>query len=457
MKYTVDTSVKGKAKFTFTISAPEWEKELAAAYEKTKHKYGMQGFRKGHVPQKVLEGAYGKSLFFEDAFDDMFPRHYYAALDKQPELFVVSRPQIDITDASSGVVFTADVELKPEIAVPKYKGLTVKKAEYKTTDKDVDAELASARQRAARETVITDRPVATGDDVSIDYSGTVDGKSSEGLSAENQSLTIGSDRFIAGFEQRLIGMKTGDKRTINLTFPADYHEKSLAGKDVAFAVKLNEIRLRQLPDLDDEFAKDVSEFNTLSEYKQSIKKTLTEKNAKKAEIENENALIEKITASVEIDVPRGMIETQTERILQETEYRITHQGIKFEDYLKYTGMTRDTLRRQYEESALKTVKTQLVIEAVIKQEKIDATDKEVTARLKKFAEEDKKTEKEYGENELNYIKNDIIMEKLIGLLKANNTFDPNLPEVKINPNKQIKAGALKTASASLKSLKPKAK
>jgi trigger factor len=456
MKYTVDTSVKGRAKFTFTVPAAEWQKELAAAYEKTKHQYKKQGFRNGHVPQKVLESTYGKSLFFEDAFEDMFPRHYHAALSKETGLFPIDRPQIDLIGAEDGIVFTAEVELKPEIALPQYKGLTVKRIEYKTTDKDVAAELLSARQRAARETVITDRPAAQGDDVGIDYDGTVEGKKYEGLSAEKQSLLIGSGQFIPGFETQLIGMYTGDKKTIKLTFPADYREEPLAGKDVVFVVKLNEIRFKQLPDLDDEFAKDVSEFNTLSEYKDSIRKMLDKKNAKKAETETENALIDKITASVEITVPRAMIETQKERMLQETEYRLTNRGVRFEDFLKYTGTTREALKLQYEEDALKTIKTRLALEAVIKQEKIEATDKEAADRLKKLSD-DKKIGDEYGENELNYIKNDIIMEKLMALFKASNTLDSDLPEVKINLSKPVKAGAVRIASASLKALKPKAK
>lgn len=424
MNYSVDKSAEGKAKITIEMDAAEWQKALESAYQKTRGKYAVQGFRKGHVPMKVIERVYGEGVFFEEAFNESFPKYYGEVLDKEPELFPVDRPDVEIGDLSEkGVSFVATVTLKPELKVEKYKGIKIEKIEYNVTDDEVDAEIKAAQERASSLNPADDRPAQDGDIVTIDYSGSVDGVKFPGGTAEKQDLTIGSGMFIPGFEEQVVGMKVGEEKDIKVRFPDNYTPE-LAGKDAVFAVKVHEIKVKVLPELNDEFAKDVSEFDTFEAYKADVRKKLQEKNDKRAETDMENALVEKICEGVQGEIPKCMIESQIDAMIQEMSYRLMYQGAKIEDFLKYTGQTMEQLRESYSERAEKTVKTRLVFEAIEKQEKIEATDEEVDARIAELAESVKKPVEEYKktveERQLEYIKNDIVGNKLIDLLKKLN-------------------------------------
>ena len=421
MKYSVDQSTKGTAKITISLDAQEWKQALTAAYNKTKGKYAVQGFRRGHVPMKVIEQRYGEGVFFEEAFGESFPKYYSEVMDKQPELFPVDRPDVEIGDLNEeGVSFVATVTLKPEIVVADYKGIKYDQVEYNVTDEEVDAEIAAARERASSLNPADDRPVQDGDIVTIDYSGSVNGEKFAGGTAEKQDLTIGSKTFIPGFEEQLVGMKVGEERDIEVKFPENYAPE-LAGKDAVFHIKLHEIKVKVLPALNAEFAKDVSEFDTFADYRADIAKQLQEKADKRAETEMENALVEKICAGVAEEIPQCMVDSQIDGMIQEMQYRLMYQGAKLEDYLKYTGQTMEQLRESYAERAQKTVKTRLVIEAIVKQEQLEATQEEIDKRIAELAESVKKDFEEYKktveEQQLEYIKNDIVTAKLFDLLK----------------------------------------
>lgn len=459
MKYKTDKSVKGKVKFIFEVTQAEWESEIEAAYQKTKGKYKVQGFRPGHAPRKIVEKNYGAMVFFDDAFNDMFIKHYGEAVRKETDFEPVGQPEIDITDMTKGITFTAEVEIKPEIVPQNYKGHTLKKISRKVTEKEINAEIEKAREKASREITVTDRAAQDGDITVIDYSGSVAGKKFEGGTAKAQTLKLGSNTFIPGFESQVAGMKIGEHKDITVTFPEEYQEKTLAGKEAVFAVTLHEIKQVELPKVDDDFAKDVSEFATLKEYKEDVKKRLQEGFDEQAAAEMENVLVDKIVALHEFDIPQAMIESQLDRKMQEVEYRLMYQGMRLDDYLKMMGMTRDDLRKDYIAPATKSVKTRLVLEGIVKAEKLDVTDKDVAEEIKKLAKAAKKTEKEYkevmSESEVNYIKNDIITKKLTDFLKANNTFDENAPEEKNAEKPAPKKLAKPKAEADAKPVKLK--
>lgn len=428
MNYTLE-KLKNQVKFTVTLTKEEWEEANQQAYLKNKGKYFIQGFRKGRVPRKVIEGIYGKGVFFEEAFNIAVPKYYSEILEKEQEVFPVDTPDIDLKEIDGkdgGVTFTATVTVKPEVKLADYKGIKVKKPEYNVTDEDVEKEIESARNRASRLVDVEGRAAETGDTVIIDYSGSIDGKKFEGGTAEKQTLELGSGRFIPGFEEQVAGMAVGEEKDITVKFPEDYH-KDLAGKEAVFNIKLHEIKKKELPELNDEFAKDVSEFETLGEYKADIRKRLEESNRKKAETEFENRIVEEIAKASEVDIPQVMIDSQTENMVQDLSYRLMYQGMKLEDYLKYTGTTIEQLKDSYKEQAEKTVKSRLILEQIVKAEKIEATQEDMDAKIKELAERVKKTPEEYtksmGENGLDYLKNDIMTEKLLAFLKESVTVE----------------------------------
>ncbi len=424
MKYKLTKKDENQVEIKVTLTAAEWEAANEAAYQKNKGKYALQGFRKGHVPRKVLESTYGKGVFFEEAFNDVFPEYYGQILDKEPSIYPVDRPDIDIEKVSDdGIVFMANVTVKPEVTVEEYKGIEVEKISYLVSEEDVDTEIEKARERVSRMVPVTDRAAQDGDTVVIDYSGSVNGEKFQGGTAEKQTLVLGSKQFIPGFEEQVVGMKLDEEKDIDVKFPEQYTPE-LAGKDAVFHIKLHEIKFKEVPEVNDDFVKDVSEFNTLAEYRADIRKNLEEQNAKRAETEMENALVDKICDKTPINIPQAMIESQIDSMIQEMQYRMMYQGVKMEDYLKYTGTTMEQLRESYQEQAKKSVKTRLVFEALIKQEKLEVTDEEYEQKVSSMAETAKKDVEEFKkglpERQVEYIKNEIVIDKLFKLLKELN-------------------------------------
>ena len=436
MNYTIEES-KGEVKISFTLDAKEWDASLNKAYIKNKSRFNIPGFRKGHATRKMIEKMYGEGVFFDDAFNDAFYEAYSKALGEHEEIFPVDDPKVDIDGIDeNGVKFHAVVTVKPEVTLGEYKGIKVDKVEYNVTADDVNAEIDRARKQASRKVEVEGRAVENGDIVNLDYSGSVDGVKFEGGTASNQELTIGSHAFIPGFEEQMVGMTVGETRDLNVPFPTDYHAKELAGKDSVFTVTVNKILKEEMPELNDEFAKDVSKFDTLAEYKADVEKRLQEGNDRRANAENENALIEAVTATSSVEIPQCMIDSQIDYLVRDMEYRLMYmyQGMKLEDYLKYTGSNMEELRKRKAEEAKRDVKIRLVLEAIVKAENLDVTDAELDAELARIAESAGKSVEEYrkgvDERQLSYIKNDLLMKKLIEFLKANNTFEVKKAEKK---------------------------
>ncbi len=428
MKYTFEIGKKSTVKITIDLTAKEWNEAIDAAYEKTKGRYSMPGFRKGKVPKKVLETAYGAGVFYEDAINYAFPKYYEQVLDKEPSIIAVASPEIDIKKISEkGISMVAVVPVKPEVNLGEYKGIKFKKNVYNVKDEEIDAEVARLQERNSRMVEVTDRPVADGDSVLIDYSGSVDGVKFDGGTAEKQTLVIGSKTFIPGFEEQLIGMNIGEEKDINVKFPEEYHAENLKGKDAVFAIKLHEIKKKELPELTDEFVKDAVGAESVAAYKEETKARLEKQNADRAERELEDEIVKKITETSETDICDALVENQIDRMVQEMEYRMSYQGLKLEDYLKYMGKTMEEFRKGYEEQAKDIVKSQLVIEKIIETEKIDATEEDVQARVEEMAKAQNKpapdVKKNMGARQLDYIKNDIIIKKLFDTLKNVNIIE----------------------------------
>lgn len=425
MNYQVEKK-EGSVKFTFTVSHDEWESEIEQTYLKTKGKYSVPGFRKGHATRKMIENFYGQSVFFDDAINNCVRKGYSKALDENEDIFPVDEPQVDIAKFDDKeLVFTVEVVVKPEVQLGKYTGIKLDKVEYTVKQSDVKAELERARERLSRNEEVSDRALKNGDTANIDYSGSVDGVKFVGGTAEKQDLVIGSKTFIPGFEEQLIGMNVGDSKDITVKFPEEYHAKDLAGKDAVFAVKLNSITVKVLPELNDAFAQEASKFDTLAEYKEDIKKTLTENAKSRAEAENENNLIKAIVDDAKVEIPDAMIETQLDYIVQDFSYRLSYayRGMKFEDYLKYSSTTMEEFRKDRREEALNTVKTRLTLEAVIKAANIEVSHEDLEAKVKELADQTKKSVEEVkASGQLPYIRNEILMTRTMDFLKENNSF-----------------------------------
>lgn len=425
MNYQVEKK-EVSVKFTFTVSHDEWESEIEQTYLKTKGKYSVPGFRKGHATRKMIENFYGQSVFFDDAINNCVRKGYSKALDENEDIFPVDEPQVDIAKFDDKeLVFTVEVVVKPEVQLGKYTGIKLDKVEYTVKQSDVKAELERARERLSRNEEVSDRALKNGDTANIDYSGSVDGVKFVGGTAEKQDLVIGSKTFIPGFEEQLIGMNVGDSKDITVKFPEEYHAKDLAGKDAVFAVKLNSITVKVLPELNDAFAQEASKFDTLAEYKEDIKKTLTENAKSRAEAENENNLIKAIVDDAKVEIPDAMIETQLDYIVQDFSYRLSYayRGMKFEDYLKYSGTTMEEFRKDRREEALNTVKTRLTLEAVIKAANIEVSQEDLEAKVKELADQTKKSVEEVkASGQLPYIRNEILMTRTMDFLKENNSF-----------------------------------
>ncbi|MCM1289192.1 MAG: trigger factor [Corallococcus sp.] len=428
MKYTQER-VGNTLTVTFKLNDAEWLDFDRKAYEQNKGKYNVPGFRKGHVPKTVLENRYGKGLFFEDALYIAAQEYYSDFLDKNSKVQPVSRPQLDdksINIDEKGATFAVVVTVRPEIVLGAYKGLTIAKTKPETVKTaDVDAELNRLAERNARFEEVTDRAVENGDEVTLDYCGKIDGVAFEGGTAEKQKLIIGSHSFIEGFEEQLIGMNIGETKDINVTFPEDYHAEELKGKPAVFTCTIHGITVKQLPALDDEFAKDASEFSTLKEMKDDIKKTLKEKNEKSAADKDESKLIETVVENTKFDLPDVMVEEQIDDYVEDFKYQLMYQGLNIDNYFKYTNSTMDDLRGNYRERAEKAVRTRLVFEEIVKAEKIKASAKAVDGKIKEYAErigkEYDEFKSEMKEQERYYFENQVITESLIALLKKENT------------------------------------
>ena len=417
------TKNANEVKLNVTIEAKKFDEAIKKVYFKSAKYFNIPGFRKGKAPMNIVEKYYGKEIFYEDAFNEVVPEELEKAVEEN-KLEVVSRPDIDVTQIGKGqdLIFTAVFQTKPEAELGKYKGVEIKKIEYKVTDEDVEHELGHMQEHNSRLISVEDRPVEKGDIANINFEGFVDGVAFEGGKAENHDLEIGSNTFIPGFEDQIIGMKIDEEKDIKVKFPDEYFSKDLAGKDATFKVKVNEIKKKELPTLDDEFAKDVSEFDTLKELKESIKEKQQKQNDERAKYETQDAVIKAVCENVKVDIPSGMIETETENMLKDIETRLSYQGLKLEQYLQMLGKTKEDMQKEYEPQAIESIKSRLMLEAVIKAEKIEATDDEIEAKMKEMAKNyGRENDEEFMKNEnvANYIKEGIKSEKAVEFLVKN--------------------------------------
>lgn len=416
------TDKKDEVKLEFTIEAAKFDEAMKKVYLRSAKYFNIPGFRKGKAPMQIVEKYYGDEIFYEDTFNEVVPGEYEKEL-KENNIEAVSRPDIDVKQIGKGqdLIFTAIVQTKPEVKLGKYKGIEIKKVEYNVSNADIEHELGHMQEKNARLVTVEDRAVEKDDITVIDFEGFVDGKPFEGGKANNHELTIGSNTFIPGFEDQIIGMKTEEEKDINVKFPEDYFSEELKGKEATFKVKLHEIKKKELPALDDEFAKDVSEFDTLKELKKSIQDKLEEENKKKAKYETEDAAVKAVCDNVKLDIPSGMIETEIDNMTKEIEQRLMYQGMKLEQYLQMLGKSMEDFRKEYEEQATTSVKNRLVLEAIIKEEKIEPDKEAVDAKVKEMAELYGKKEEELKRNEgfMKYIEESMKNEKVVEFLVAN--------------------------------------
>ena len=408
--------------FKLTIDNDKFEAAINKAYNKNKGRFNIAGFRKGKAPRRIIENNYGKGVFYEDAIDIVFPEVYPSALDEL-QLAPIDRPSIDVEEISkdNGLVLVVQVEVQPEFELGQYKGIEVAKVDYNVTDEEVDAKLNELQEKASR-LVDSDKEIENGDTANIDLEGFKDGVAFEGGKAEGHNLVIGSGSFIPGFEDQLVGKKAGEEVDVNVTFPADYHAEELAGAPVVFKVKVNAVKVKELPELNDDFAKDTSEFDTLEELKKSIKDRMEKDNEQRQKYETEDAVIKAVCENVKVDIPSGMIENETEDMLRNVESRLSYQGLKLDQYLKMMGKTAEEVKKEYEPQAIEAIKSRLMLEAVIKAEKIEATEDEITEKVKEMAKNyGKSDDKEFMENEnvRNYIKSGVESEKALEFLVKN--------------------------------------
>ncbi len=424
MSLQVEKLEKNMAKLTIEVAAEELEKAIESAYQKNKNKINIPGFRKGKAPRKMIEQVYGKAVFYEDAANELIPDAYDKALEECAEE-IVSSPKIDVVQLEAGrpFIFTAEVALKPEVTLGKYKGVKVEKAEVTVTEEEVDAEIAKERENSARTITVEDRPVKDGDETVIDFEGFVDGVAFEGGKGENYPLTIGSGAFIPGFEEALIGAQIGVETDVNVTFPEDYQAAELAGKAAVFKCTVKEIKEKELPELDDEFASEVSEFETFAEYKEDMKAKIAARKEEAAKSAKEEAVIDAVIADAQMEIPEAMIETQQRQMMDDFAQRIQSQGISMEQYMQFTGLDVQTLLAQVKPQAEKRIKSRLVLEAVVKAEGIEASEEELNVEVQKMAEAYKldveKVLELLGANGKKQVSEDICVNKAVEFLVAN--------------------------------------
>ena len=440
------TENKNEVKLEFTIDAKVFEEGIKKVFNKNAKYFNIPGFRKGKAPMNIVEKYYGVEIFYEDAFNEVVPEAYDKAI-KEEKLDVVSRPQIDVKQMEKGkdLIFTAVVSLKPEVKLGKYKGVAVEKTIYPVTEEDIEKEINQMAERNSRMVTVEDRAAMLGDTAVIDFVGSVDGVEFEGGKAENHELELGSNTFIPGFEDQVVGMKTEEVKDINVTFPEEYFSKDLAGKAAVFKVTLHEIKKKELPAIDDDFAKDVSEFDTLEELKADVKAKKAEQNDLRSKNELEEAVVKAVSEASEVEIPQGMIEFEIDNIAQDMDRRLSYQGINLEQYLKMVGQTMADFRKQNEESATASIKYRLVLEAVGQDAKIEVTDKEVEDKVEELANtygrkvEELKANTELVEN----IKDSLKSEKAIAMLVE----EAKVKEVEAKEEKTVKKATAKKSTA----------
>ena len=424
MSVQVENLEKNMVKLTIEVPAEELEKAIDAAYKKQKNQISIPGFRKGKVPRAMVEKMYGVEVFYEDAANTLMQQNYPSAVEESG-VDIVSRPSIDVVQIEKGkpFIYTAEVAVRPEVTLGKYMGVTVTKIDTSVSDDEVAEALEQQRNNNARTISVTDRPVAVGDTAVIDFEGLVVGVAFEGGKGENHPLEIGSHTFIDNFEDQLVGKNAGDEVEVNVTFPEQYQAADLAGKPATFKVKINEIKAKELPELDDEFAQDVSEFDTLAEYKESLKKNLEEKKENEAKRTKEDEAVQKIIDKSKMDIPEAMIDTQCETMIEEFAQRIAQSGLSMDQYLQFSGLTVDGLKEQVRPEALSRIQASLVLEQIAKDENIEVSDDDVNAEIEKMAasygmEADKL--KEYmGDAEKESMKKDLAINKAVELVMSN--------------------------------------
>lgn len=427
MSAVFEKKENNKVSFSFQLAAEDFEKAVQQAYLRNRSKFNIPGFRRGKAPRKIIELNYGEGIFYEDAINSLLPEAYEKAV-RELELEPVDTPDINIEEINKGEPITVkvQVDVKPEVKLGDYKSIELEKVEYNVTDEMVEHELKHVQEDNAR-LIHVDRPVKEGDLLTIDFKGFVDDEQFPGGTAEGYQLEVGSNTFIPGFEEQLIGKNKGEEVEIKVTFPEEYHEESLAGKDAIFKVAIHEIREKELPELDDEFAKDVSEFDTLEEYKESIRAKLEEELKAREAFDRENLVIEKAMEISEVDIPNGMIETQIDNELRQFDFRLRSQGLELQQYLELTGSKIEDLREQFREIAEKRVKADLVLEAIAKAESIEVTEEDIDEELRKLAEQYRaedveKFVEDMKKGDLEYIKAGIVNSKVVDLLVENAKF-----------------------------------
>lgn len=424
MSMQVEKLENNRAKLTIEVSAEDFDKACNEAYNNNKSKMNIPGFRKGKVPRQMIEKMYGPGIFYEEAADICIRKTYGQELDANTDIEVVTRPEIDVTQCEKGksFIYVATVDLKPEVKLGKYKGVQIEKVETEVTDKDIDEEIEKERRANSRTIVVDNRPVKDGDITVLDFEGFVDGVAFEGGKGENYPLTIGSGAFIPGFEEQLIGAEIGKEVEVNVTFPENYQAEDLAGKPATFKCKVNEIKETELPEVDDEFASEVSDFDTLKEWKEDLKKTLSEKKEASAKDERENKALEKVIEDAKMEIPDGMVELECDGMIDNYAMRLRGQGLTIDQYLMFTGMDMDGLKAQMKPQALKAIQSRLVLEAIVDAEKIEASESDIDEEINKMAksygmEEDKLKEK-VTDREKELISKDVCIRKAIEFIAS---------------------------------------
>ena len=421
MSLQVEKLEKNMAKLTIEVSAEDLDKAMEKAYQKQKSRISLPGFRKGKAPRKMIESMYGKGVFMEDAVNSLVPQEYTKALG-ECDLEIVSQPEINVTQMEPGkaLIFTADVAVKPEVTLGDYKGVEVPKSEIAVTDEEVDAEVKKEQDKNARTVAVEDRAAANGDITTIDFEGFVDGVAFEGGKGTDYALTLGSGTFIPGFEDQLVGANTGDHVEVKVTFPEEYQAKELAGKEAVFQCDVKKIETKEVPELDDEFAKDVSEFDTLAEYKEDVKKKLTEKKEKEARTAKENAAVDKAIENAQMDIPELMTKTECRQMMDDFSRRMQQQGLSMEQYFQFTGQSMDKMMEDMKPQALKRIQTRLVLEKVAEAENIQPSEEEIPEEIQKMADaykmEADKIREAIGESGLEQMKKDMAVQKAVTVI-----------------------------------------
>lgn len=426
MKYTSQAAEKSTVKLTIEFSKEEWDNAVGEAYKRTRGKFAVPGFRKGKAPKAVVENYYGKAVFFDEAFNVLYSEHYPSILEKEKENFTaVGDPDLSVDDITEEkVVMTATVPVKPDVKIGSYKGLDIKKYVYTVSEEEINNEVGKILDREAKKVEVTDRACANGDTVNIDFSGSVDGEKFAGGTAEEYDLVLGSGSFIPGFEDQVCGMSIGDKKDITVKFPEDYQAENLRGKEAVFAIHLNKITGKELPELTDEYVKKHTGSETVADYSAKVKERLEKQAASRGRDETENSIIQAICKTAECEIPDAMVQREIDAMVQDFSYRLMYQGIKLEEYLKYMGQTMEQFRSQFAEQSRSRVLSQLVIDKIIREEKIAATAEEIDAKIAEQAASVGKTAEEYKKGidprQAEYITNDIVVTKLFAFLEENN-------------------------------------